>query len=130
MYDFAANHSAWVGGMGRKRGQSGRSGGAGQEPHGLPSLCSSWAGVAGCWALGLRDWCLDGAEPQRGKERAGLQFPHQSGMEQGTEGAGAHQLNTPWAGKPSPPSCLPRVPAGRAASHRMFPLSSPRETSW
>lgn len=28
-------------GTGRRRGQSGRSEGAGQEPHGFPSLCSS-----------------------------------------------------------------------------------------
>lgn len=86
----------------------------------LPQSLLHWTGVTGCWALGLRDWCWDRAKPRSGKERAGLQFPHQSGMEQGTEDPGAHQLNIPCAGKPRPPSCLPSIPAGRVASHRLF----------
>lgn len=45
---------------------------AGQEP-GSPSLCSSWTGVAGCGRLGLRDWCWDGAQPQR--EGLGFRSP-------------------------------------------------------
>lgn len=67
--------------------------------------------------------------PQSGKE-AGLQFPHQSGMEQGTEGPGTHQAEHP-LGREAQPSILPAPRSCRQSS--LPPYVSPfltKETSW
>lgn len=108
-------------GDGAEERQSGRSGGAGQEPHSFPSLCST--GRVSLAAGRSASVTGAGTEPSPGAGRRGLGFSFPS-ERYGTRHRGpwCPPAQHPCSGKPRPLSCLPSIPAGRVASHRVFPF--------